>query len=97
MISYDSFALSIMYDAENVPVCLALTGDSIAESIEDALTAEWMKIEGENLLIGKAGEAVINLPGLSPVVAEAFGLGLPLVILDPSSGREHLIPSSVAR
>lgn len=93
---FESFALSIGLDETNTPVCVVLTCNSIPGCTDIALGATACQVsEGDLLVHGAEGER-IRMMDVDEAITEALGKSLPLVILDPSTQRNHLVSSRMA-
>ncbi|MHD0644984.1 hypothetical protein ACYPKM_05115 [Pseudomonas aeruginosa] len=87
-------ALSICLDEQSQAVCVAVSADSVEGSGHLLINSSAGRLDGADLVLD-CGVADVRLQAIDKRIAEAFGLGLPLVVLDPVKQEENLVQISV--
>jgi hypothetical protein len=89
-IEAESYGLAIGFDETKKPVCLILSEDSLECGGEVAMSATKARLSGYDLsLCGPKGSLVLK--NLAMSLLEAVHSGLPFVVLNTNTQREHFI------
>jgi hypothetical protein len=89
-IECESYALAIGFGELQKPICLILGEESLEHGGTVAMSATEAKLSGHHLcLSGPQGS--LMLMNLAPALREAAHDGLPFVVLNSNTRREHII------
>ncbi len=88
----NSHGLGLAFNAENIPVCVVISTESVESHGQMLMTASHASVFGSNLHI-QCGETLLALTNIDLAVQEAFGKRLPLLVMDRATGYEQLIPT----
>lgn len=87
-----SYGLAIGLSDEQKPICLILSEDSLERGGAVAMTATKASLSGYDLcLSGPKGSLVLK--NLAMSLLEAVHSGLPFVVLNATTQRDHFIPA----
>lgn len=87
-----SYGLAIGFDEAQKPICLILSEDSLEHGGEVAMSATKASLSGYDLsLRGPKGSLVLK--NLAMSILEAVHSGLPFVVLNSNTQRDHFIPA----
>jgi len=87
-----SYGLAIGMSEEQKPVCLILSEDSLERGGAVAMSATKASLSGYDLsLSGPKGSLVLK--NLAMSLLEAVHSGLPFVVLNSNTKRDHFIPA----
>ncbi|OEO24372.1 hypothetical protein [Ectopseudomonas mendocina] len=93
VLQIESYAIAIGQGEDDKPVCLIVSVDSLDAGGEIALSAvEAHLVDGDLVLHSEVGH--LALKSLGEAFKQAVMMNLPLVVLDPVSEKEHLVPTS---
>lgn len=91
-IEVESYSLAIGFGELKKPVCLILSEDSLERGGAVAMSAIQASVSGYDLcLTGPEGKLVLKKLALS--LLEAVHSGLPFVVLNTNTQRDHFIPA----
>lgn len=91
LLEIESYAIALGQGEGDKPVCLIISADSLDAGGAIALTAvEAQLVDGDLVLHSEVGQLVLK--SLGDAFRQAVILKLPLVVLDPASETEHLVP-----
>jgi hypothetical protein len=94
LVEVESYAIALGQGDGDKPICLIISTDSLDAGAAIALRAvEAQLLDGDLVLHSDVGQLVLK--SLGDAFRQAVMQKLPLVVLDPASETEHLVPIAV--
>ncbi len=87
------FAIAIACNADNAPVCMVLSTDSIGHGTGHLMATKKGELAGTDLCL--TGDAEIVLKGMQQNIRECISANIPLVLIDSATNREVAISVTI--
>jgi hypothetical protein len=91
-VEVESYGLAIGLGDQQEPVCLILSEDSLERGGDVAMSATKASLSGYDLCL-RGPKGALVLKNLAIALLEAVHSGLPFVVLNSNTQRDHFIPA----